>query len=39
MFLNKTKEIINKLNITLKEANKYYPSSKLCSGYNNKKED
>ena len=38
-FINKTKEITNKLNITLKIANKYYPSSKLCSGCNNKKED
>ena len=38
-FIEKTKEITNKLNITLKEANKYYPSSKLCSGCNNKKED
>ena len=38
-FINKTKEITNKLNITLKVANKYYPSSKLCSGCNNKKED
>ena len=37
--INKTKEITNKLNITLKIANKYYPSSKLCSGCNNKKED
>lgn len=38
-FINKTKEITNKLNITLKEADKYYPSSKMCSGCNNKKED
>ena len=38
-FINKIKGITNKLNITLKEANKYYPSSKLCSGCNNKKED
>ena len=38
-FINKTKEITSKLNITLKVANKYYPSSKLCSGCNNKKED
>ena len=38
-FINKIKLITNKLNITLKEANKYYPSSKLCSGCNNKKED
>ena len=38
-FINKTKDITNKLNITLKIANKYYPSSKLCSGCNNKKED
>ena len=38
-FINKIKGITNKLNITLKEANKYYPSSKLCSVCNNKKED
>ena len=38
-FINKIKEITNKLNITLKVASKYYPSSKLCSGCNNKKED
>jgi putative transposase len=38
-FINKTKEITNKLNITLKQVDKYYPSSKLCSGCNNKKED
>ena len=38
-FINKIKEITNKLNITLKVAPKYYPSSKLCSGCNNKKED
>ena len=37
--VKKTKEITNKLNITLKVASKYYPSSKLCSGCNNKKED
>ena len=38
-FIKKIKEITNKLNITLKIANKYYPSSKLCSGCNNKKEE
>ena len=38
-FITKIKEITNKLNITLKVATKYYPSSKLCSGCNNKKED
>jgi putative transposase len=38
-FINKIKLITNKLNITLKVASKYYPSSKLCSGCNNKKED
>lgn len=38
-FINKIKEITNKLNITLKVADKYYPSSKICSGCNNKKED
>ena len=38
-FINKIKEITNKLNITFKQVDKYYPSSKLCSGCNNKKED
>ena len=38
-FINKIKEITNKLNITLKQVDKYYPSSKICSGCNNKKED
>ena len=38
-FINKIKEITNKLNITLKQVDKYYPSSKICSGCSNKKED
>ena len=37
-FINKLKERCNKHNIEVKEANRYYPSSKMCSKCKNIKE-